>query len=309
MLADLHFHSKFSDGTLWPDEMVEMAAERGLEMIALTDHDTFEGVHDFLISVRKYGMTGVPGIEIDFVDPEYGFVSELLGYFPQGQFAHTQAYLSHFSNLRRALAVKALEIAGRLYDRHDLSCEELLELKLEGRFPQQLQNRISLTKPDIYNYFLHKMIPLGYAEYREFKELYFRHEEMAGLIHKPLFSKCLENIVKDGGFAVLAHPAYQFGKKVDNLLHHMPDYLKMLEKARSAGLWGLELHAYDHPEEASSLNAVFKEIAGRVGLQVTYGSDSHGPGHSKKHSTIGCNAGEFGGFEPLKGPAVMEKNL
>ena len=47
MRADLHFHSKYSDGSLWPNELAEMAKNKGLEIVALTDHNTFDGVNDF----------------------------------------------------------------------------------------------------------------------------------------------------------------------------------------------------------------------------------------------------------------------
>lgn len=58
MKADLHFHSKYSDGLYWPDELVKMASKIGLEMIALTDHDTFEGVEDFLKSTNENNIIG-----------------------------------------------------------------------------------------------------------------------------------------------------------------------------------------------------------------------------------------------------------
>lgn len=296
MIADLHFHSKFSDGTLWPVQMVEKAAEKGLEMIALTDHDTFEGVPDFMEATQKYGIIGIPAIEIDFIDTEYGFKSELLGYFPDGYYQNTIEYLAHFSDLRRRLALKSLELAGMIYDRHDLSYDELLEIKLEGVFSPHLKNRISLTKPDIYNYFGMKTVQHGYPEYQLFKEGFFKHEAMNELTHKPVFSKCLECICKDGGFPVLAHPAYQFNKRVDVINGNRELYMESLISARNAGLWGIELHAYDSYEEATKLNNVFAEIANLCHLHVTFGSDSHGPNHSKKKREIGCNAGDFEGF-------------
>lgn len=307
MIADLHFHSKFSDGTLWPAEMVEQAAEKGLEMIALTDHDTFEGVPDFLQAARQHGIIGIPAIEIDFIDDLYGFKSELLGYFPKGHFKNTAAYLARFSALRRKLAERSLELAGLLYDRHDLSFGELLETKLEGVFPRQLKNRISLTKPDIFNYFELKSVPHGYPEYQLFKKGFFNHEMMAELNGKPVFSKCLECIRKDGGYPVLAHPAYQFEKKVDRILDRLPDYIAQLKSARDAGLWGIELHAYENNTEASMLNCVFSEIAALGLLHVTYGSDSHGPYHAKKKREIGCIANNFSGFtDLLPGAGVLQ---
>ena len=73
MRVDLHFHSKFSDGGCWPNQLVEIASRNGLAMVALTDHDTFEGVSDFIEASKKNNLIGITGIEISFVDNEFGF--------------------------------------------------------------------------------------------------------------------------------------------------------------------------------------------------------------------------------------------
>ena len=61
---DLHMHSLFSDGTDSPDELVRRAKEAGLSMIALTDHNTLDGIMDFREACRRHGMTGIGGIEL-----------------------------------------------------------------------------------------------------------------------------------------------------------------------------------------------------------------------------------------------------
>ena len=92
--ADQHFHSRFSDGVFWPSELVARLATDGITMAALTDHDTFAGVPEFLGLAREAGVTGVAAVEIDFTDPTFGFQSELLAYFSGGQYARTDARLS-----------------------------------------------------------------------------------------------------------------------------------------------------------------------------------------------------------------------
>jgi hypothetical protein len=87
--ADLHFHSRFSDGFYWPGELVPRLVASGVQLAALTDHDTLEGVPEFLLAAHQAEIYGVPGVEIDFVDPDFGFRSELLGYSPGGQYAAT----------------------------------------------------------------------------------------------------------------------------------------------------------------------------------------------------------------------------
>ena len=61
---DLHMHSLYSDGTDSPDELVRRAKEAGLSMIALTDHNTLDGIMDFREACRRHGMTGIGGIEL-----------------------------------------------------------------------------------------------------------------------------------------------------------------------------------------------------------------------------------------------------
>ena len=62
--VDFHVHSNMSDGTLSPTEVVKLAKEAGLTAIALTDHDTIDGVSEAIEAGKKYGVKVVPGIEI-----------------------------------------------------------------------------------------------------------------------------------------------------------------------------------------------------------------------------------------------------
>ena len=67
MKCDLHIHTKCSDGTFSPEEIVEMAKERGLDCIAITDHDTFKGVEQAKAKARELGLKYVVGAEISSV--------------------------------------------------------------------------------------------------------------------------------------------------------------------------------------------------------------------------------------------------
>ena len=80
-------------------------------MAALTDHDTFAGVPEFLAVAHKAGVTGIAAEEIDFTDPDFGFQSELLAYFPGGSYARTEALLQPFQMLRREVARQSVEKA------------------------------------------------------------------------------------------------------------------------------------------------------------------------------------------------------
>jgi hypothetical protein len=92
MNIDLHFHSRYSDGQFWPVDLAKRLGKAGVTIAALTDHDTFAGVPAFLDAAEREGIKGVAATEIDFCDPDFGFKSELLGYFPAGSYARTEAH-------------------------------------------------------------------------------------------------------------------------------------------------------------------------------------------------------------------------
>ena len=90
---DLHVHTTASDGTLTPSEAVCHAKELGLSAVAVTDHDTFEGVHEALDAGARIGMEVIPGIEVSvdyqglgvhvlgyFIDPDSAAMEKLLGW-------------------------------------------------------------------------------------------------------------------------------------------------------------------------------------------------------------------------------------
>ncbi|MBV5314667.1 MAG: PHP domain-containing protein [Prolixibacteraceae bacterium] len=296
MRADLHFHSKYSDGFFWPDELVNMAYKKGIEIVALTDHDTFEGVSDFIKATTERNIIGIPAIEIDFIDNTFGFKSELLGYFPEGDFEKTFEYISQFQILRRKIVDLSLQKAEAEFNFHDLDIVELIESKIGNNYPKFLHDKISLTKPDVFNYFVNKKVPHKFLNYQDFKNNFFNDKEFVELSFKPEFLNCIELINKDGGFAVLAHPAYQFKKDTDKILTEYNQYKEKLKKAKKMGLWGIEMHSYESIEEADSLNAIFHKMAIECDLNITFGSDFHGE-NSRNSRQLGCVNGNFQGFK------------
>jgi len=295
MRADLHFHSKYSDGIFWPHELVNIAYKKGLEMLALTDHDTFEGVGDFIKASNDRNIIGIPAIEIDFVDKTFGFKSELLGYFPEGNFENTLKYISHFQLLRRKIVEMSLQKAKAVFNFQDLDILELIENKIGSGHPKFIYDKISLTKPDVFNYFTFKKVPHKFLNYQDFKNNFFNDNEFIELSLKPEFLKCIELINKDGGYAVLAHPAYQFNKDIEKILYELPQYKEKLKSAKQFGLWGIEMHSYESIEEANSLNAIFHEIAIDSELSTTFGSDFHDENYRNSRQ-LGCVNGSFQGF-------------
>lgn len=110
MKADLHIHSKFSDGKQWPEDIVAVANAMNFEMLALTDHDTMAGVKRFLKACSKHGIIGIPAVEIDYDVKQINYNTELLGYFPEGKYARTQAVPNDLQQMRNRIAIEAISI-------------------------------------------------------------------------------------------------------------------------------------------------------------------------------------------------------
>jgi len=133
-------------------------------------------------------------------------------------------------------------------------------------------------------------------EIEHFKNEYFRDKEFNELSAKPDFSKCIELINKDCGYAVLAHPAYQFKKDISEIFKHENEYKAKLILAKQIGLWGIEMHSYESIDEADALNKIFHSFAIDCGLNITYGSDFHGE-NDRNTRRLGCLNKNFDGFK------------
>ena len=295
MIADLHFHSKFSDGSFWPKDLVKIAKEKRLEIIALTDHDTFNGIPDFINATKEAGILGIPAIEIDFIDTKYNFISEILGYFPDNKYTNTEMFLAKYFTNRQNIALHAIEKARYLYNNPNLNLSELFKFKLDGNINSTITNRISITKADIYKYFIRKKLIKDNLKYKEFKKIFFDENKFKILSKKPELAECIKQINKDNGFAVLAHPALQFNKNIALINKNIINYKNNLLKLKQLGLWGIELHAYDSNNQAKEINKIYKKLAKECNLQTTFGSDSHGP-KADRIRELGCIKFDFKGF-------------
>lgn len=80
MFADLHLHTTASDGILKPAELVMLAKEKGFKAIAITDHDTTDGLAEAFASLEEYPIEIIPGLELSTVSGEREI--HLLGYYP-----------------------------------------------------------------------------------------------------------------------------------------------------------------------------------------------------------------------------------
>jgi len=246
--VDLHVHSTASDGRLSPEEVVRKAAELGLAVIALADHDTVDGIAPALKAARKFPQLRViPAVEVS-TDVPSGEV-HILGYFIDYTSPELGETLSRFRDSRER---RAQGMVAKLAE---------LGIHIEWQRVQEIAGDGSIARPHIAQAMLEK----GYiSSIREAFDKYIARDGPAYVEREKLTPvEAVELIVRAKGLAVMAHPLTA------------PDPEAMIEELKAAGLVGLEAY-YDGytAEEVSTLVG----LAEKHRLIATGGSDYHGLG-------------------------------
>lgn len=296
MSVDLHFHSRYSDGQFWPDELAKRLANAGVTVAALTDHDTFEGVPAFLDAAKREHIEGIAATEIDFCDPDFGLKSELLAYFPGGAYACTQALLRPFQENRRQIAQEAVRKGASRWPAAGISFPEFLRYKIGPTPSPQGTPSFSMSKHDVFAYLQTVVSDLGGTSYREFKADFFDSDDaFRRTPEKPTLKACIEAVREDGGFPVLAHPGLQFAWDALSMRDTKSEYAERLRRAKAAGLWGIELHKCKTRNDAAEINPLVRALAQSTGLFLTFGSDFHKdtPGN---YPSLGVEGERFEGW-------------
>jgi len=259
--ADLHTHSARSDGTDSPVELMAAAVAAGLDVIALTDHDTTAGWAE-AADHRPRGLTVVPGVELSCASPVVGDNAvgvHLLGYlFDRGH----PAFRAERARLRVSRHGRAEEMVRRM---------RAAGLPIEW---EQVQ-RIAAGGPVGRPHMALALVETGSAgTVDEAFRLHLHHGS-------PSYVRKADVDVTDGvrliraagGVPVLAHPlARSRGRVVgDDVMAHLA----------AAGLLGLEV---DHPDHSDEDRRHLRGLAGELGLLCTGSSDYHG---TNKRTPIG----------------------
>jgi predicted metal-dependent phosphoesterase TrpH len=246
--VDLHTHTTASDGTYTPAELVREAAARGVRVLAVTDHDSVEGIEPALVAARELPpLLIVPGIEINTDGP--GGEVHVLGYFVD----HTAPWLRELlAGFREERVARIRRIADRLAALgHPVDPEEVLALVQEG----------SAGRPHVAQV----MVRRGYVgTVREAFDRFLAAGKPAHVPHRKLEpAEACAIIRRAGGLAVMAHPAFN------------PEPEGMIRALAGAGcLDGIECYYAEHsPQQTARFVALCREL----GLVPTGGSDFHGP--------------------------------
>lgn len=250
---DLHSHSNVSDGLLSPSALVQHAAEHGLKMLALTDHDDTAGLAEARIAAEQHGITLIPGVEISVtwrrrtvhvvglkVDATHAPLAEGLRQIRAGR--HTRAQ-GMAASLEKAGIEGSLEGAYRYAGEGIISRTHFARFLMEKGYGNEMRK--------VFKRFLVKGKP-GYVEHH-----------WAGL------EEAVGWILGAGGVAVIAHPGrYDMGR---------PTMLELMEEFRSCGGSAIEVVTGSHtPDQYLE----YARIAAMFGLQASQGSDYHGQGLS-----------------------------
>jgi 3',5'-nucleoside bisphosphate phosphatase len=262
MRIDLHTHSSVSDGTDAPAELVRKALTVGLDVVALTDHDTFDGLDEAAAEGERLGLRVVRGME--------------LSCSRQGNSVHVLAYGADPASPE--LAAEMARVRDGRLGRLAGVLRKLAELGVpvsEAEVMAQVGNSPSVGRPHIAD----ALIAAGHV--RDRQEAFDRFLADGGPAHVHRYTievdRGIDLVHEAGGLAVIAHP---WGRGREHLLP--PNVLQGL--VRDHGLDGIEV---DHQDHDSDARRRLRELADGLGLLATGSSDYHGTG--KLDHDLGCN--------------------
>jgi 3',5'-nucleoside bisphosphate phosphatase len=262
MRIDLHTHSSVSDGTDTPAELMRNARLAGLDVVGLTDHDTFDGLDEAAAEGERQGIELVRGME--------------LSCSRQGSSVHVLAYGTDPDS--PGLAAEMARVRDGRLGRLAGVLAKLTALGVpvsEAEVMAQVGDSPSVGRPHIAD----ALIKAGHV--RDRQEAFDRFLADGGPAHVPRYTieleRGIELIHRAGGLAVIAHP---WGRGREHLLP--PNVVQVL--VDDHGLDGIEV---DHQDHDANTRRRLRLLADSLGLLATGSSDYHGVG--KLDHDLGCN--------------------
>ncbi|MDR1248173.1 MAG: PHP domain-containing protein [Treponema sp.] len=267
-MIDLHTHSRASDGSLTPSELIRAAKEQGLTAIALTDHDTIDGLEEAREEAVRQGIEFIPGIEFD------------VGHEPvavNGEFHLLGLGIDHIGpGFRETLG----EIWRKREDRNLRILERIREelgINVDYGEVRAISGGGALGRPHFATLLVNRGIVKNrgqaFSKYLgKGRPLYIAKEKLE-------FTLALRMIREAGGIPVLAHPMSLY-----IAWGRLPQFIAELA---ALGLAGIEAW---HPTAKVRACKRLEELGKSLGLYITAGSDFHG--NSRPDRKLGITAGE-----------------
>jgi predicted metal-dependent phosphoesterase TrpH len=265
--VDLHSHTTASDGALTPRELVRLAARQGVRVLAVTDHDSTDGLPEALAEAAAQDIEIVPGLEINCDVP--GAEIHVLGYYVDWPAPWFQDFLREQRAERTARVHRIVERLTELG--MPLTAAEVFAICKEG----------SPGRPHVAQ----AMVDRGYV--KSVREAFDRWLHAGGPANVPRRRltpvEAVAVIRRAGGVPVFAHPGLA-GRDA------------MIPELVEAGLAGIETY---YPEHSAGQIQAYRETCRRLGLVATGGSDYHGP-HTGRAVTVGTPHVGLDVWEALK---------
>lgn len=280
MSGDLHCHTRLSDGSMGIEDLIVLAQKKGIETIAITDHDCLAGTVRGKIIGERAGIKVIPGVELSATDTQTGRVAHLLCYFPD--------FPDRLEGLCRQNQVARKRAA------------QYMMLKAGAKLPitNELVLKCASGSTNIYKqHIMHALMECGLASemYGEEYNRFFNPESADCVYVKPNFvavEEVLSSIHAAGGIAVLAHPA-------------LYDSFDLLERLIPLGLNGVEVW---HPTADKATTDRLIAIAKKNKLLMTGGSDFHGM-YGHKNTSLGDYVTPKTQLSELTGYKARQKRL
>lgn len=261
MNADLHCHTKLSDGTMGIDDILVLAKRSGVTTLAITDHDCLAGTVRARMIGERYGVTVIPGVELTCTDPKRKNKAHMLCYFPDSP-ERLEGLCKRNTIIRK-------------------SAGKLMALKAAKLFPitPEFIVKCATGSTNIFKqHIMQALLESGYTTtiFGELFDSLFKKDGKNSILVESTFpspQETLEAIHDAGGIAVLAHPGFY-------------DNFELLDELIELGLDGVEVW---HPENSPEQQEYLKKKAKKHKLVMTGGSDFHGA-----YNAYPVKLGEYG---------------
>lgn len=249
MLADLHMHSYYSDGTMSPREIVEDAKKRNVQLIAITDHNVLDSYTELKEAAEEFGIKVIRGVEIDarFED----IVVHILAY----NFDDNEKLFNLVHKAKNELLETSIELIKRMENDYENISSEDYEAYDYDRRKGGWKGIHYLFDRGITNELFE-----GVKYYGQYKcgHEYFDY---------PTVEEVIDAVHEANGYVVLAHPCNYYKNNTKE------EVLEKLEKFKSIGIDGVECY---YPANSEMMTETCIEFCKNNNMIITVGSDSHG---------------------------------
>lgn len=250
-LIDMHTHTNYSDGEYSPKELIEKAKVAGINTLAITDHDTLEGLKNIPKNIK--GIKVIPGIELTAKVPKGRM--HILGYNIDINNKELNDQMSFLKTKSINSVISLIEQLKKDYKIY-FTYEEIKEL---------VNYNHNLGRPDLARLLIRK----GYVKTVQdaFDKYLIKAYDKTRKVNKNLtYKECIQLITNSGGIPVLAHP---HSLELDN-----EKLEKLIRKMIKLGLRGIEVY---HSKNTKAEEKFYLELADKYNLLISGGTDYHGP--------------------------------